>query len=313
MNKYAPIILFVYNRPEHTRRTIEALQYNELAADSLLYIRADGPKENATEKQRAKIQQVRDCIASINGFREIHIEASDVNKGLAKSIVSGVTEIVNKYGKVIVLEDDIVTSPYFLKYMNQSLDLYENDEKVVCINGYSIIKDAPIKENTYFQYGADCWGWATWKRGWEIYNPDAVALMDTMKRNRKVRRLFTYDGSYPYMEMLQNQIDGVIDSWAVRWYASAVINGRLCLYPAKSLVQNIGFGEGTHCSASDVYEASILADDSVSDFPKIATEDSDVMRNEWKHLFRKIHKEPLRSKIAKWKRRIKRSIKRRLR
>lgn len=307
MGTYAPIILFVYNRPEHTKQTVEALLRNRLAAESELYIFADGAKEGASADQCNRIRQVREYISAITGFREVHVEVSEKNKGLANSVIYGVTKVVNEQGKVIVLEDDIVTSSHFLEYMNQSLDLYEHDEDVVCIHGYSIIKDAPIREHTYFQYGADCWGWATWKRGWDIFEPDAQKLMDTIKSDRTLLRMFTYNGTYPYLEMLQAQIDGKIDSWAVRWYASAVIKNKLCLYPAKSLVQNIGFdSNGTHTQGGESYEASILADETTIDFPKIAILESKIMRREWENLFGNLHKK---EKISMWTK-IKRYIKR---
>lgn len=307
MGTYAPIILFVYNRPEHTKQTVEALMRNRLAAESELYIFADGTKEGASADQCNRMRQVREYISSITGFKDVHIEVSEKNKGLANSVIYGVTKVVNEHGKVIVLEDDIVTSSHFLEYMNQSLDLYEKDEDVVCVHGYSIIKDAPIKEKTYFQYGADCWGWATWKRGWEIFESDTQKLMDTIKADRTLLRMFTYNGTYPYLEMLLAQIDGKIDSWAVRWYASAVIKKKLCLYPAKSLVQNIGFdSNGTHTQYGESYEASIEADESTFDFPKIAIQESKVMRREWENLFGKLHKK---EKISMWTK-IKRYIKR---
>lgn len=288
-NHPAPIVLFVYNRLWHTQQTVQALLRCELASESDLYIFADGPKADATEEQRIKISDVRNYIHTIKGFSHIFIEEAEKNKGLANSVITGVSKIIEKKGKVIVLEDDIVVSSHFLKYMNQSLDLYENVEKVVCINGFSIIKDAPIKEHTYFQYGADCWGWATWKRGWDIFNPDGQSLMNYFLHNRTLKKRFTYDGSYPYLEMLQSQIDGEIDSWAIRWYASAIVKECLCLYPSRSLVQNIGFGDGTHCDDPNCYEATITADESLSDFPMIPVRDSWYMRKEWKKLFKKLY------------------------
>lgn len=306
---FAPIVLFVYNRTEHTKKTIEALLKNPEAKDSELFIFADGPKPTATDEQLSRIDQVRAYLQTIKGFKCIHVELSDKNKGLANSVIYGVTKIVNEYGRVVVLEDDIVTSSHFLEYMNQSLDLYEHDEDVVCIHGYSIIKDAPIREHTYFQYGADCWGWATWKRGWEIFVPDAHKLMDTIKSDKKLLRMFTYNGTYSYDEMLLAQIDGKIDSWAVRWYASAVIKQKLCLYPVKSLVQNIGFDKnGTHTQNKESYEATIMADESIDDFPKIKIEESIIMRKEWERLFRKLYPKSQVSMVTKLKRKIKKLL-----
>ena len=300
----APIILFVYNRPEYTKRTVEALKRNEHASESELFVFADGPKEDASEEQHNKIRQVREYISSIEGFKNVHIELSDKNKGLAESIINGVTKIVNLYGRVIVLEDDMITSPYFLQYVNQSLDLYELNENVVCINGFNLLKDAPIKDRTYFQYGADCGGWATWERGWRMFNTNTRDLQKQILSNRWLRKIFTYNGTYPYLEMLQDQIEGKIDSWAIRWYASAVISQKLCLYPTKSLIQNIGFGDGTHTHDSNAYEATITADKTITDFPKIVIEDSKVMRKEWEKLFRKLGYTSHLSLKTKFKRRL---------
>lgn len=302
----SPIILFVYNRPEHTKRTIEALLKNPEAKESDLFIFADGPKPTASNEQILRIEQVREYIQTIKGFKRIQLELSDKNKGLANSIIYGVTKVVNQFGRVIVLEDDIVTSSQFLYYMNQSLYIYEHDAAVVCVNGYSIVKDAPITEKTYFQYGADCQGWATWKRGWEKFEYDAQYLKDKITSNKKIYRIFTYNNTYPYVDMLQDQIDGKIDSWAIRWYASAVLRKGLCLYPTKSLVQNIGFdSEGTHTSNPNSYEAFIMADETTDDFPKIKIEDSKVMRKEWERLFKKLYPQ---SRIS-FKTKIKRKIK----
>ena len=135
---YAPIILFVYNRPEHTKKTVETLKQNEHARESELFVFADGPKEETIEEQLSKIHQVREYISTIDGFRNVHIETSNHNRGLANSVIYGVTKIVNQYGRVIVLEDDIVTSTQFLKYMNQSLDTYEDCEQVTISSSKTI-------------------------------------------------------------------------------------------------------------------------------------------------------------------------------
>jgi len=135
----APIALFVYNRPDHTRKTIEALIGNELAPQSRLIVFSDGPRDN---KDVLLVEQVRDYISTIRGFESVSIIPSKSNKGLANSIISGVTSVLSEYDKVIVLEDDLVTSPQFLRYMNNSLDFYENDEAVISIHGYIY----PVKE-----------------------------------------------------------------------------------------------------------------------------------------------------------------------
>ena len=245
--KYAPIVLFVYNRPYHTRRTLEALSRNELAIESDLFIFADGAKENATSEQLHQIEETRKVIKEKQWCKNVEIIESTKNKGLANSIIDGVTKIVNQYGKIIVLEDDLLTGKYFLNYMNDALDKYENEDRVISIHGFMYEHSENLQE-TFFIKGADCWGWATWKRGWDLFNPDGNELLKRIKK-QKLGKQFDLDGVYDYVKMLKNQIKGKNDSWAIRWHASAFLADKLTLYPSKSLVVNFGFdGSGTHCS-----------------------------------------------------------------
>lgn len=245
--KYAPIVLFVYNRPYHTRRTLEALSRNELAIESDLFIFADGAKENATSEQLHQIEETRKVIKEKQWCKNVEIIESTKNKGLANSIIDGVTKIVNQYGKIIVLEDDLLTGKYFLNYMNEALDKYENEDRVISIHGFMYEHSENLQE-TFFIKGADCWGWATWKRGWDLFNPDGNELLKRIKK-QKLGKQFDLDGVYDYVKMLKNQIKGKNDSWAIRWHASAFLADKLTLYPSKSLVVNFGFdGSGTHCS-----------------------------------------------------------------
>jgi hypothetical protein len=254
-SQLAPIVLFVYNRPWHTRQTVEALQQDELAAQNDLFIFCDGSKSVV---ERESVSQVREYVRGINGFKSVKVFEREKNFGLASSIISGVTEIVNKQGKIIVLEDDMVTSPYFLRYMNYALELYENEEKVISIHGYVY----PIKAKlpvTFFLKGADCWGWGTWKRGWDLFEADGSKLLNELQ-DRKLERRFDFNGTYDYIGMLKGQIEGKNDSWAVRWYASALLNDRLTLYPGQSLVQNIGNdASGTHCGETYDYGIKIAS------------------------------------------------------
>ena len=244
--KYAPIVLFVYNRPYHTRRTLEALSRNELATQSDLFIFADGAKENATSEQLHQIEETRKVIKEKQWCKNDEIIESTKNKGLANSIIDGVTKIVNQYGKIIVLEDDLLTGKYFLNYMNEALDKYENEDRVISIHGFMYEHSENLQE-TFFIKGADCWGWATWKRGWDLFNPDGNELLKRIKK-QKLGKQFDLDGVYDYVKMLKNQIKGKNDSWAIRWHASAFLADKLTLYPSKSLVVNFGFdGSGTHC------------------------------------------------------------------
>lgn len=253
----SPIALFAYNRPDHIRKTIEALKANFLAKESDLFIFSDGHKN---ELDKDGVNRVREHIKTISGFKKVVIIEREKNFGLSASIISGVTEIVNKHGKIIVLEDDLVTSRYFLQYANNALDLYENDEDVISIQGYIY----PVKDelpNTFFIRGADCQGWGTWKRGWNIFDPDGGNLLKKIQDN-KLEKNFNMNGGYGYIDLLKRQIAGKTNSWAIRWYASAFLANKLTLYPGKSLIKNIGLtdGEGTHSAPQNsvyVTEASL--------------------------------------------------------
>ncbi len=249
----APIVLFVYNRPWHTQQTVEALQKNELASESDLFIFSDAPKK---PEAVAAVQEVREYIKTVGGFKSVSIVERDINFGLANSIIDGVTRLCNEYGRVIVLEDDLVTSPCFLRYMNDALDLYEHEEMVISIHGwvYPVAEKLP---ETFFLRGADCWGWATWKRGWDIFEPDGKKLLESLK-DRHLERAFNFGGSYDYLGMLDSQVKGGNDSWAIRWYASAFLSNRLTLYPGRNLVLNIGNdNSGTHCGVTEIFSGDI--------------------------------------------------------
>ena len=253
MNSLAPIILFVYNRPEYTRQTIESLKKSQFASGSELFIYSDAAK---TEKDKKLVAEVRDYIKTIDGFRKVIIKEGKENKGLALSITSGVSEILNKYDNAIILEDDLELSPFFLKYMNEALSLYEKEEDVISIHGYVY----PVKKKlpeTFFLRGADCWGWATWKRGWELFEDDAHTLFSEIT-SKNLKDEFDFNRSYPYTKMLKNQIKGEINSWAIKWYASAFVNNKLTLYPGKSLVRNVGTTvSSTHFEETNVYDVEL--------------------------------------------------------
>ena len=253
MTSLAPIALFVYNRPEHLRVTVEALQKNALAQDSDLIVYSDASK---TESQAEAVREVRNHIKKISGFRSVTVVERDRNFGLANSIIDGVTATVNKYGRIIVLEDDLVTSQYFLTYMNEALEKFADDDRVVSAHGYVYPVEQSLPE-AFFLPGADCWGWATWQRGWACFNSDGQSLLDELGR-RKLIRAFDFNGAYSFSKMLEAQINGANDSWAVRWYASAFLAGKLTLYPGRSLVHNIGNdNSGTHCGESASLDAEL--------------------------------------------------------
>ena len=247
----SPIILFVYNRPWHTEQTLRALMANDLASESELYIYADGPKPNATEEQLQKIHEVRQLIRQEQWCGKVHIIESEKNKGLADSIIGGVTEIVNKHGKIIVLEDDIVPTTGFLRYMNDALAIYEKDEQVMQVSGYIYpYANVPKIPTTYFLRIMACWGWGTWKRAWQYYEHD-IDIHLSHFNTPKLQKKFDVEGHMKnYCQLLYNK-NGMYYTWAVRWYASWLYAGGFSLFPSQSLVYNAGFDDsGEHCGAS---------------------------------------------------------------
>lgn len=257
MMNLAPIVLFVYNRPWHTRQTVEALQRCELASESELYIFTDGPKPNATEECRAKIEKVRDYIHTIEGFKATHIEKSPTNKGLANSVIDGVTKIIKMYGKVIVLEDDLIVHPFFLRFMNEALDFYKNDKRIYSIGGFNYNVKFPnsYSNDIYIVHRAESCGWGTWSDRWNGIDWTIADATSFFKSKRK-QRLFNRGGD-DLSGMLQAQLNGEIDSWAIRWDYHLYKHNAYCLRPVNTLVLNIGFdGTGIHCGTMDTSEYS---------------------------------------------------------
>lgn len=270
MNDYkknAPILLFVYNRLDHLKLTVEALKNNILAKDSDLIIYSDGARDKMSEDG---VLKVREYIRGIDGFKSIKIIERDLNLGLAKSIINGVTECINLHGKVIVLEDDIVTSKYFLTYMNDALCAYEYEFNVACVHAYRY----PINDvsSDFFIKGADCWGWGTWKRAWEKFEHDPLILLSKIKEYGYINDRFNIDCGY--VDMLKDFIKGRNNSWAIRWYFSAFLNGMYCLYPKIPFAKNIGNdSSGTHCGTTNKFDVEIFDETNYS-FSKIKIEES---------------------------------------
>lgn len=242
--KYSPIIIFSYNRLNHLKKTISSLKKNIECKDSSLIIFSDGPKNNYDKK---KIVKIRKFLFKIRGFKNVNIFSQKINIGLANNIIKGLEKIFRKYSSAIILEDDLVVSKYFLKYMNEGLNIYKNNKKVISIHGYSY---PFLKDNTdpeyFFLKGADCWGWATWSNSWKIFEKNGLKLKkEIIKKN--LLNEFNFNNYFDYMKMLDDQINGKNDSWAIRWYASAFLKNKLTLYPKNSFVKNIGIdGSGTH-------------------------------------------------------------------
>jgi hypothetical protein len=239
----APVILFVYNRPWHVKKTVEALKRNFLAQESELFIFSDGEKR---KQDREVIKQVRGYVKKITGFASVEVVEREKNYGLAKNIIEGVTSIIKKYGKLIVLEDDLLTSKYFLKFMNDALELYADEKKIWHISGWNYEIDPKEFPKTFLWRVMNCWGWATWADRWQCYERNPQDIIG--KYSKKDIKRFNLDGANDFWEQIKGNVDGRIDTWAIFWYEVIFRNAGLCLNPTRSLVKNIGHdGSGTHC------------------------------------------------------------------
>lgn len=250
--QYAPIALFTYNRPDKTKTVIESLLKNAEAKDSDLFIFSDGPKnEKAAEGVRANREYLKSLTSNAptsNLFKSITVIEREKNWGLANSLIAGITDLCEKYGRVVVVEDDLMLSPYFLKFMNDGLNKYEDDERVSAISGFlnPVNTDVP---NTFFLRYFACWGWATWKRSWDLLINDSRELL---RQLRWKKNDFNVGSTGPFYGILYCDKVGLNNSWAVRFYASQFLAGKLQLFPGKSLViQNGTDGSGTHCTERD--------------------------------------------------------------
>ncbi len=247
----APIILFTYRRPAHVKRCIESLLQSPLAHESELYIFSDAAKGTT---DRVDVLAVRRYITTITGFKNIIIEEAPQNRGLADSVIYGVGKVLDEHGRAIILEDDLELSPYFLTYMNEALDMYEDVEEVININSHILSSPMTFKDNFLISF-ANSWGWATWKRGWKYFEPNAEKLLAKIKEQGRERE---FDLGYHFTRMLREQSEGKINSWAVRWNASLFVNRKLSLNVGKPLVANRGFGTGaTHCNTPNLFSVKL--------------------------------------------------------
>ncbi|MEI6287097.1 MAG: glycosyltransferase [Bacillota bacterium] len=267
----APIVLFVFNRLEHTKRTIAALQNNELADQSELFVFADGSKESATS---VDVKTVREYLKTVNGFKSVSIIEREGNWGLARNIIDGVTSIINEHGKIIVLEDDLVSSKYFLRYVNDALRTYQNEHKVMQVSGYCFPIEVEGLSETFFLRNTESWGWGTWKDRWKCFERDPERLIEKFSRDDIFR--FNFEGTHDFWSQVHDNFTGKVYTWAVFWYASVFQRGGIVVYPRKSMVNNIGHdGSGEHCNKNCLYDVEI-ADEPVLDFSMDICENYDV-------------------------------------
>ncbi|WP_411273488.1 sugar transferase [Daejeonella sp.] len=267
MQQLAPIALFVFNRPEHTRRTLKFLKQNLLADESRLFIFSDGAK---TDQQGESVDQVRDIISSVEGFKSVEIIYRKTNFGLANSIIDGVSMLTEKYGKVIVFEDDLISSTFTLRYFNDALKRYENEERVMHIGAYMYPHQNKNLPQTFFYRAASSWGWATWGRAWKHFEPDIDKIISQFDSSKRYR--FSIDGTMNFWKQVREFKRGKNNSWAIRWYASIFLKGGLTLNPSSSLINNIGHdGTGIHSGKNNIYDAQI-SNQAVAEFPTEVSE-----------------------------------------
>lgn len=280
MQSFAPIALFVYNRPEHTRRTLSFLQKNLLADESRLFIFSDGPKPG----QEENVNAVRELIRNVDGFKPVEVIERETNYGLANSVIDGVTRLINQYGKVIVLEDDVITSPHTLQYFNDGLRKYEHEDRVMHITAFMYaLKENNLPESFLLRI-ASSQAWATWDRAWKHFEPDIDVLMS--KFDRQSKHAFEVEGAMNFWKHMQHFKDGKNNSWAIRWYASVFLNNGLSLNPKISMIDNIGHdGSGVHSAVGEIYRSPINPN-RITSFPDVIEEDKEafaVLKDFLKH------------------------------
>lgn len=295
----APIALFAFRRPDHLAACLASLSACAEAQSSDLIVFCDGPRDHTDV---VGVATVRRMARAAVGFAQVTVIEQEVNLGLAASVISGVTTVLADHDRVVVVEDDLVVSPDFLRYLNDAMDLYAGDGNVASIHAYVYAVDEPLPQ-TFFLRGADCWGWATWRHAWEVFEPDGVRLQERLRASGQ-DRAFDLDGAYPYSAMLEDQVAGTVDSWAVRWYASAFLADMVTLYPGASLVENIGQdGSGTHSQASASH--AVQARRMTFPLQRIPVEESAAARTVISRALARAHgstRARLMSRLPRWKR-----------
>jgi hypothetical protein len=249
-SELSPIVLFVYNRPEHTRRTVQSLAQNELALQSDLFVFADGAKN---EKARAAVQGVREYAQTIRGFRSVTIAERKRNFGLADSVIDGVTQVCAQFGRAIVVEDDLLTAPHFLGFMNEALERYKDEARIFSVSGFNFpidsLEDYPY--DAFCSYRSSSWGWGTWQDRWMKADWAMRDFADFIVDHQQQER-FNWGGD-DLTPMLARQIAGHLNSWAIRWEYAHFKHEAFALFPITSMVYNIGLdGSGVHCRGDTV-------------------------------------------------------------
>tara|TARA_B100001059_G_scaffold223028_1_gene247592 strand:+ start:2626 stop:4266 length:1641 start_codon:yes stop_codon:yes gene_type:complete len=239
MNNLAPIVIFTYTRLETLKKTIESLKKNKMAKFSEIYIFSDCHKNKIDQPL---VNSVRKYLKSIKGYKKINLISRKENYGLARNIINGVSSVIKKRKKVIVLEDDIIVSPNFLEYMNDSLIRYQNNKKIWHINSWNYeIRDHNVEYNAFFTRHMNCWGWATWEDRWKYFEKKPDKILKKFNKEKIFR--FNIENNLNYYSQLKRNKDGKLNTWAIFWYANIFLKNGLCLSPLKTLSKNIGFDD----------------------------------------------------------------------
>ena len=267
MDNLAPVLIFAYNRPDHFLNLMNSLQNNENASKSDIYIFIDGVNDDSHIESNRKVIEIAEKDWE---FESVQITKRNINIGLKENIISGITEIIDEHKKVIVLEDDLILSKYFLNFMNHSLNKYENQDKVWHINGFNYKTFLRNSNSSFFSSHMNCWGWGTWKNNWKELENNLQNKIKEEEINR-----FNFDGFIRnnYQQIVLNE-EKKINTWAIFWYQTIFLNSGLCLMPNKSLVYNAGF-DGTGINTSEQkYKLQKLSDTEIAKYPPKIKENS---------------------------------------
>ena len=290
---YSPVILFVYNRPNHLKKTLSFLKKNSETKKSFIYIFSDGYKNNDSMDQK-KVEQVRDIIKKINFFKKKFIFERKKNIGLRNNIIRGINLAFKNNSKLIILEDDILVSRYFLKFMNESLTKYYKNNKVWHISGWNYdINEVTISDDVFFIKNMNCWGWGTWKNRWNKINLKSEKLIRKFSKSDKYR--FNLDNSFENFSQIIRNYESKKSTWAIFWNATIYLNNGLCLNPLKSLTSNIGQDEsGTNTTNTQLVNEKINNNKNFK-YPNIISENIQIrkkiiefLRNKKENFFQKI-------------------------
>ena len=278
----APIVIFSYDRLEHLIFTITSLKNNFLAKESDVIVYSDGYKSN----NKSKVIDVRNYLKTVRGFNSFKIVERDSNFGLAKNIIEGVSEVIKNHGRIIVLEDDLVTSKNFLTFMNKAIKYYEKRDDIFSVSGYTgnLPSLDKINEDTYLSYRPSSWGWATWIDQWDAVDWNVSDFNNFISDRNKIKEFNI--GGIDLTRMLRHFMEGKNNSWAIRWSYAMHKQSKYCIYPSVSKISNIGFGkDATHCKGVNIYDSLIDKDNKEDFFFSDALNPSDKIAKEFRYQF----------------------------